>query len=124
MQKDTPTILPDATPTETITFKEQIQVDVNNVFFNLHEFVDKHLIDGEEMDVLIDQNELIEREKKSNQNMNGVYLNQTLIYVKQSQFGNRPKLGSRMQLDKKNYVVLDCTEEMGVYAITLEAHRG
>lgn len=106
-----------------LTFKEQIEKDIEDVFFCLDEFAEIHKIDGVPMTVLIDSNELIEREKKMHQNINGAYLNQTLIYIKVEEFGKRPKIGSQLKLDKKQYLVVDCTEEMGVYAITLEAHK-
>jgi len=104
-------------------FKDIMAQDINNVFINNEEFSETHKIDDVEMDVIIDQNELIERQVKVNQHMDGIYSCAILIYVKASQFGNKPKVGSQLKLDKKMYLVSDCTVEDGLYAITLEANR-
>lgn len=64
-----------------MTFKEIVKNDVRQVFMNLDEFSETHTINGKEMPVQIDSNEQIEREKRLNQNMDGIYKNQKLIYV-------------------------------------------
>ena len=47
------------------SFKEIITHDIKETFLNVSEFADIHNIDGREMPVQIDDNEIIEREKKS-----------------------------------------------------------
>lgn len=54
-------------------FKDVIKADVHKVFLNVEEFSDTHVINGVEMPVQIDSNEQIEREKRFNQNMDGIY---------------------------------------------------
>ena len=46
------------------SFKEVMKDDVNNIFMNVDEFADMHTVDGKEIPVLVDDNEIIEREKK------------------------------------------------------------
>ena len=75
------------------------------------------------MSVQIDDNEQIEREKRYNQNMDGIFTSQKLIYVSASEFGPLPKQGSVITLDKRTYRVADAVAEDGVYSITLEANR-
>ena len=55
------------------SFKEVMKDDVNNTFMNVDEFADMHTVDGKEIPVLVDDNEIIEREKKMKSNMDGVY---------------------------------------------------
>jgi hypothetical protein len=55
--------------------------------------------------------------------MDGIYLNQKLIYVAASDYGPLPKQGTIIRLDKRSYTVADAIEEGGVYSITLEATR-
>lgn len=105
------------------TFKEMIAHDVKEVFLNVDEFSDMHMVNGTEMAVQIDDNEQIEREKRFAQNMDGIYVNQKLIYVSAEDFGPMPKQGSLFRLDKKTYTVADAIGEDGVYSITLEANR-
>lgn len=105
------------------TFKEIIAEDVHRTFLNVEEFSDIHVVNGVEMPVQIDTNEQIEREKRMSQNMDGVYLNQKLIYVAASDFGALPRQDSILKLDGKTYRVADAVDEYGVYSITIEANR-
>jgi len=107
-----------------MTFKECVSADITNTFLNTGEFSDVHVINGVEMPVQVDDNEQIEREKRINQNMDGIYVNQKLIYVSASCFGALPKQGSIITMDKRVYRVADAISEDGVYSITLEANRG
>lgn len=106
-----------------MTFKDIIKSDVRGVFLNLDEFSETHMVNGKPMAVQIDDNEQIEREKRFNQNMDGIYTNQTLIYVSAAEFGPLPKQGTALQLDRRMYRVADAIHEDGVYSITLEANR-
>ena len=106
-----------------MTFKEAIASDVHEVCLNTEEFSDMHLVNGVPMAVQIDDNEQIEREKRFNQNMDGIFTNQKLIYVAAADYGPLPKQGTIIRLDKRSYTVADAIEEDGVYSITLEANR-
>ena len=105
------------------SFKDIIKEDISTTFINTDEFSDMHNIDGRDMPVQIDDNEIIEREKKSNSNMDGIYVKQKLIYVKANDFGALPAIGRQIMLDGKRYLVVDSTDEHGVYTITLEGNR-
>ena len=105
------------------TFKDIIASDVHKTFLNIEEFSDLHEVNGELIPVQIDSNEQIEREKRFAQNMDGIYLNQKLIYVSASDYGPLPKQGSIITLDERKYRVADAIDEYGVYSITLEANR-
>ena len=98
------------------SFKEVMKDDVNNTFMNVDEFADTHTVDGKKIPVLVDDNEIIEREKKMKSNMDGVY-------VKADDFGPLPAIGRQIVFDGKRYMVTDSTDEGGVYAITMEANR-
>ena len=45
------------------SFKEVMKDDVNNTFMNVDEFADIHTVDGKEIPVLVDDNEIIERKE-------------------------------------------------------------
>lgn len=109
-----------------MTFKDQIAKDINNVFINLNEFSDYHTINGTSMPCQIDTNELVDREKRYKFNHSlygdGVYLKETLIYVKASDFGKLPAIGRSLVLDGKTYIVSDAIDENGIYSISLEAN--
>lgn len=56
--------------------------------------------------------------------MDGIYARQILFYVSTAEFGPLPGQGDLVSLDGKEYMVMDATDECGIYAITLEANRG
>lgn len=104
-------------------FKDIIATDIHRTFLNLDEFSDTHIVNGKQMSVQVDENEQIEREKRFNQNMDGLYTNQKLIYVAADEYGPLPKQGSMITFDGRRYTVADAINEGGVYSITLEANR-
>lgn len=110
-----------------MTFKDQAQLDIGAVFFNFDEFATLHKINGTEMPAIIDDNEIIDREKRYNHikgaHSDGVYLREKLVYVKAEDFGALPIADRILNLDGKTYRVVDSTDEVGVYTITLEANR-
>lgn len=106
------------------TFKDCVAADISDVFLNLLEFADTHTVNGKKMTVLVDENELLERDKaRLGSHADGLYQSRRLIYVAREEFGPRPAIGSMVNLDGRPYKVADCTEEAGVLAIELGAVR-
>ena len=110
-----------------MTFKEQIAQDNRKVFMNIDEFGEMHTVNGKEMLVLIDNNELIDREKryqyKKSLYADGVYIKQLLIYVHAEDFGPLPSIGRSITFDGKVYIVGDAINEDGIYSLNLEANK-
>lgn len=104
-------------------FKDLIRSDIDHVFMNTDEFASFHVVNGKKMPVTVDNNELIERSKKAKSNMDGLYVKQTLIYVRAKDFGPLPMVGAALKLDGVNYRVTDATNEDGLFSIHLEANR-
>ena len=108
-------------------FKEQIARDVNMAFMNLDEFSDYHMVNKKRMIVQVDNNELVDRERRYKYNLSlysdGIYLKELLIYVRASEFGAAPKVGSILNFDGKDYTVADVIDEDGIYSIQLNANR-
>ena len=107
------------------TFKEQIAADISTTFLNCMEFADTHAVNGKEMAAVVDDNELLERDKAKIMaaQTEGTYKARRLVYVAKADFGPRPAQGVVLTLDGKAYKVKTCTEEAGVLAIELEAVR-
>lgn len=110
-----------------MTFKEQIAHDNKVIFMNLNEFSEIHTVNGKEMAVLIDSNEMIDREKryqyKRSLYADGVYMKELLIYVKAEDFGKLPAVGRILTLDGKTYTISDAINEDGIYSLCLEANK-
>lgn len=105
------------------TFKELLRTDVGTVFMNPNEFGESHTVNGKQMNILIDDNELTEREKRMQSNMDGVFKKQTLIYVSAITFGPLPAVGRPITIDGKSFEVVESLNEHGIYSLHLEANR-
>lgn len=101
-------------------FKDMVREDIKNIFLDTDVFGETHLVDGSEMTVIIDENELVEREKKVKTMAEGLHNKQLLIYVSGEDFGSEPLIGRLLELDGDNYAVTDVSSEGGIYAISLE----
>ena len=110
-----------------MTFKEQIAVDNKTVFMNEDEFSETHQINGVEMPCIVDNNEMVDREKRYRYNhslySDGIYITQKLIYVKAEDFGPLPAIGRLLTFDKRSYIITDAINEDGIYSLCLEANK-
>lgn len=105
-------------------FKDMVREDAKTVFLNLEEFGEYHIVSGRRMCIIIDENELTEREKKQfGRGRDGVYKKSLLIYVAAEDFGPLPAPEQVILLDGKKYLVTDANNEAGIYSISLEAGR-
>ena len=106
-----------------MSLKNILQEDLDAVFFDLDEFAEIHTVNGKEMHIIIDGNELGERKASDGKHFDGVHSSTVLMYVKAEEYGARPKVGSMIVLDEKHYKVTDVVDEGGVYSITMGAAR-
>ncbi|MEW4411535.1 hypothetical protein [Clostridium sp. AN503] len=107
-------------------FKALLQRDVKRVFLNPEEFGEEHLVGNRKMTIIIDDIEMIEREKRQKgqqEYRQGIYKKQVLFYVSGQEFGRLPALGRSLELDGKAYIITDAVDEAGIYSISLEAVR-
>ena len=103
------------------TFKNILQQDIRKVFLNPDEFGEMHNINGQEVLIIIDENELTEREKRIRRNEGELHKKQLLFYIAAKDFGTLPAPGKILKLDGKQYTITDAEDESGIYAISLEA---
>ncbi len=107
-------------------FKEILADDNRKVFLNPEEFGELHEISGRKIWMIIDDNEMVEREKRQNTSQGyrqGIYTRQVLFYVLGRDFGPLPPIGRSLTLDGKSYTITDSINEGGIYSISLEAVR-
>lgn len=109
-----------------MTFKDVVAADISNAFVDTDVFFDWHLVDGKKMRVLIDNNELIDRQQKTGLDaQDGIYHGKLLVFIPAADYGPKPQIGKRLILDgKKLYSISDCVDEDGIYSMTLDAMRG
>ncbi|MEZ3423190.1 MAG: hypothetical protein K1W39_05705 [Lachnospiraceae bacterium] len=104
-------------------FKEIIRDDIKKVFLDPAEFGEEHTVNGKKMVIIIDDNELTEREKRIKSHMDGIYKKQTLIYVHALDFGPLPGIGKPVVIDGSTFIVTDSINEGGVYSLHLEVNK-
>lgn len=115
------------------TFKECAAADIGAVFFNEDEHAEAHTVDGKEMTVIVEDTDLREHsahwEAGAKQNFDtGLYTAYTILYVKVSDYGPKPKVGKQLVLDagtdsRRTYFIKKCEDEAGVYRMILERKR-
>ncbi len=108
---------------EAMSFKDILQQDIKQTFLNPDEFGEEHLVNGKKMTIVFDDIENVNREKKMKSHLDGVYARQVFFYVAAEDFGPLPAQKGLVDLDGQKYLVVDATDEAGMYAITLEANR-
>ena len=120
-----------------LNFREQLQKDLDEVFFNLSafEFAQIHKIAGIrggvasppfECTVIVDHELFVERRQSSK--AEGVNLNGLLFFIKKDEYLEKfkalPKIESALQFDGEIYQVASLRDNMGVLEITLNGKRG
>ena len=115
------------------TFKECVESDVDEVFFNEDEHADIHTVDGKKVLVVLETSTLQEHsahwEAGAKQNFDtGHYTAHTILYIKVSDYGPRPKIGKQLVMDQgtkeqRTFTILKCEDEAGVYRMTMERTR-
>ncbi len=103
--------------------KELIAADVEKAFLNPEEFGEIHMVNGLEMLIIMDGNEMIEREKRARNHVEGTFRKQILFFVAAEEFGALPAIGREISVDGKKYRVTDAVSEGGIYSISAEANR-
>lgn len=106
-----------------MNLKKMIQNDIKKVFLNQKELGEKHIVDGKKVCILIDENELVEREKKYKTMAEGLHERQILFFVAASDYGPLPLIGRQMELDGEYYRVIDAVDEGGIYSISLKGNQ-
>lgn len=106
------------------TFKDFILEDLN-VFFNVNEMADQHVLDGQTLDLIVVDNSSEDLSGFGRQQLDAmqeVYKVYKTVYVKSSEF-YVPKIGSELFLDGQSFYVEESGEEMGVIRILLSANE-
>ena len=91
-------------------------------FLNADEFAEYHNIDDQQIKCVLD---IFQQQKYRGQRSvyEGVYISTKQLYVKASDFPDRPVIGQDVRVDGKLYLVTNCSEFMGMLEITLEANE-
>ncbi|QQE75716.1 hypothetical protein KDJ56_07195 [Brevibacillus composti] len=106
-------------------FRDFLETDIST-FLNPSEFGDIRNVDGKDITVVIDEDLTEERPRQPSElyySADGVYKKRIVLYVRSVDFGPRPNIEDKIRVDGQLYLVTDCSEQMGILAITMEVYQ-
>lgn len=98
-----------------MSFKDDILNDVNNVFLNLEDFGEEHIIDGKPVICMFDDDAL---KIRSGSNELSVSESTLLLFAKESDLP-RKVVGEDLLIDGRVYIVDDWKVNLGVAEVAL-----
>lgn len=106
-----------------LSFREQMEKDIDGVLFNEAEAAQDMTVNGTAMPV-IEDNQKLEELKAKSQYADAICTAERLIYVRSKDFGAKPANGSVVTVDGETYRISTCTDYGGGlwYQIVLEAN--
>lgn len=108
-----------------ISFKEQIALDVDNVFFNMEEFAEIHDMNGEEKSVILWEDDNKQHDGGAKRNFDALSSDCLSIAIRRADMPEKlPANGQNYKVDGKLYKVKVVKEQMGVVFLQLISYRG
>lgn len=108
-------------------FKEQLQTDLDIVFFNSNEFAEMHCIHGKEVLIIVDNDRLEELER--NRRMGGyeheeqLFTDAIMFYVRKADLDFEPVPEQYLEYDGRSYLVKSVKKDDESYAVIMEANE-
>lgn len=99
-------------------FKDQVNQDILGVFLNFDEFGEHHQFQGRQVLIVQDKDLLRRRGDKA-----GVDLGDFMFFVKAADLDFVPQPNADVNFDGRHMLVTECTEDAGIYTITLRQNR-
>lgn len=109
-----------------MNFRDCIQADIMNVFFREDFFTEQHTVNGKPCDALLIKNAVEGQENQSSTRVmgtrvHGLYNRKWILYLPVAQYGEKPAVGSMIQVDGHRFFRVQAVEDqMGVYSMELE----
>lgn len=103
-----------------MSFKEQIEKDLDAVFLNLDDFAERHRIEGREISVVVDNDQLNKLKKGQ---ILGLVEADMLLMGKVADFPADLEPGSLLNVDGRELIVELSGEDMGLVEVALRQNR-
>lgn len=103
-----------------MSFKELIQKDLDAVFLNLDEFAELHRVEGKQIPVVVDNDQLI---KLKQGQILGLVEADMLLMGKETDFPDDIEPGSLLNVDGREYIVTNSGKDMGLVEVALSQNR-
>lgn len=104
-------------------FKDTVKKDVKSVFINQDEFADEHVLNGQTVVCVIDEDLTTNVSDTVANPLYGVFINMIKIYVSPDDLDPAPVNGEILDVDGNMYIVRKVAFEQGVLVITAEANE-
>lgn len=103
-----------------MTFKEQIQQDLNMVFLNLDEFAELRRVEGKQIPVVVDNDQLV---KLKQGQILGLVEADMLLMGKREDFPADMEPGRLLNVDGREMIVTNSGTDMGLVEVALRQNR-
>lgn len=103
-----------------MSFKEQLQRDLDTVFLNLDEFAELHFIEGKEIAVVMDDDQLNKLKKGQ---ILGLVEADMLLMGRVADFPANLEPGRLLNVDGRELVVAASGKDMGLAEVALSQNR-
>lgn len=104
------------TRNKTVSFKEQIQNDLDAVFLNLEEFAELHRIEGAQIAVVVDNDKLNQLKKGQ---ILGLVEADMLLMGRETDFPANLEPGRLLNVDGRELIVENSGKDMGLVEVAL-----
>ena len=105
-------------------FKEQMEKDFDNTFFNLNEFAELHELDGKNIPVVVDNETLLQLNLGTTADSDGIFQDNKMFFVLKKYLEDEPVIDQIMEFDGESYQVGNVMEDFGGYVIILRGNAG
>lgn len=103
-----------------MSFKDQIALDLDNVFFNLDEFAEEHRIEGAVIPVVCDNDQLNKLKKGQ---IIGLVEADMLIMAKEMDLPKNLDPGRLLNVDGREMIIVNSGRDMGLAEVALRQNR-
>lgn len=107
-----------------MTFKDQLEKDLDSIFFNPVEFGEPHTINGKELMIVVDNDMLAKTELGKTERDDGILSDKILIFVREKDLDFEPVSEMLIQYDGNQHEITDVLHDFGGYTIVLGAYQG
>lgn len=97
-------------------FKAMVEADRRRTFLNLDEFGAEHRVDGKPITIMVDEEAL--KELAGGQKL-GIAESSLLFYAAVEDLPARRPAGEGLNVDGREYIILDWSEDMGISTVAL-----
>lgn len=103
-----------------MSFKEQIRKDLDSVFLNLNEFAELHRVEGVQISVVVDNDQLV---KLKQGQILGLVEADMLLMGREEDFPADLDPGRLLNVDGRELIVTNSGKDMGLVEVALSQNR-